>query len=473
MILFRLSTSFQKQIKPNSVAFNLIQIQPHAIKTFASAKDDNVNHKENSSHIEQNSNQQKQHATQFMHKHFNKKLLLVNEQTRQLLKALENEKDKEKKYEVLVKFKEHLLKNPDTRITATHHKAVKQVNAMMQYTTNESQLGQLRITAALLGVGAPQKNGIRILSFDGGGSRGVISVEIVRELVRLTNKPIYELFDYICGVSTGAILAWMLGLKQETLDHTEKTYRDFSSTIFNQNRFVGTGKLMLSHSYYDTETYQSILKNMFGDQLLIDTSANENVPKCCAVSTLVNRHVLKPYVWRNYSIVSGAFDTHWPGTCRSQMWEAIYASSAAPGYFEEFKYGEDIHQDGGILTNNPAGVALNECRLLWPQSPVKCVVSVGTGKYEPFVGPTTTEFLSLKNKLLKIVDSATETNEVHKILYELLPDKSYYRFNPYISEPIFLDENRPEKLDRIVDDAKEYIKKNQYKFNKCAEKLME
>ena len=37
-----------------------------------------------------------------------------------------------------------------------------------------------------------------------------------------------------------------------------------------------------------------------GSQLLIETSAIDDVPKCSAVSTLVNRLPLKPFLWRNY-----------------------------------------------------------------------------------------------------------------------------------------------------------------------------
>ena len=50
---------------------------------------------------------------------------------------------------------------------------------------------------------------------------------------------------------------------------------------------------------------------------------------------------------------------------------------------------------------------MNECRLLWPNDPIQCVVSIGTGRYEPIVGPVGEEFSSLKDKLMKFVDSAT------------------------------------------------------------------
>ena len=41
--------------------------------------------------------------------------------------------------------------------------------------------------------------------------RGVLAIELLRELERLSGQPVYQMFDLICGVSTGALLACLLG----------------------------------------------------------------------------------------------------------------------------------------------------------------------------------------------------------------------------------------------------------------------
>ena len=63
-----------------------------------------------------------------------------------------------------------------------------------------------------------------------------------------------------------------------------------------------------------------------------------------AVSAIVNQGTpLKAYVFRNYNLMPGV-RSHYLGGCQHQLWQALRASSAAPGYFQEFALGPDLHQ---------------------------------------------------------------------------------------------------------------------------------
>ncbi|KAG7257122.1 hypothetical protein CRUP_024746 [Coryphaenoides rupestris] len=207
-----------------------------------------------------------------------------------------------------------------------------------------------------------------------------MALHMLYKLQELTGKPVHEMFDYICGVSTGSILAFMLGVFQIPLDECERMYRKLGSDVFRQNVILGAVKMGWSHAFYDSDVWESILKERMGEGLMVESARGPNCPKVSAVSTLVNRGLpLKAYVFRNYRLRPGT-RSHYLGDCRHKMWQAIRASSAAPGYFQEFLLGKDLHQDGGLLVNNPTALAVHECKCLWPDTPLQCVVSLGTGQ---------------------------------------------------------------------------------------------
>ncbi|XP_071272082.1 calcium-independent phospholipase A2-gamma-like [Salvelinus alpinus] len=391
----------------------------------------------------------------------------VDNRTRSLVKALNRASDVRVYINRVEELSYHLLEFPETRGAAVKEKAIPCLLRLRQ-AEDPSLKAAVREALTLVGYTNPVKGqGIRVLSIDGGGTRGLIALQTLQKLEALTGKPIYQLFDYICGVSTGSILGFMLGVFQIPLNECEVLYRKLGSDVFKQNVIVGTVKMGWSHAFYDSETWENILKEKMGSDLMVETSRNPKCPKMAAVSTIVNRGTpLKAYVFRNYNLQPGV-RSHYLGGCEHKLWQAVRASSAAPGYFQEFALGHDLHQDGGLLINNPTALAIHECKCLWPNTPVQCVVSLGTGRVET-AGKNNTTYTSLKTKLTNVISSATDTEEVHIMLDALLPPDSYFRFNPYMNEDIALDESRGEKLNLLQAEGLRYLDRNQEKLQKAA-----
>ena len=60
--------------------------------------------------------------------------------------------------------------------------------------------------------------------------------------------------------------------------------------------------------------------------------------------------------------------------------EALRASSAAPYFFEEYTLRSRRFQDGAIVANNPAFIAIHEAQRLFPGRSIDVVLSVGAGR---------------------------------------------------------------------------------------------
>uniref|UniRef100_A0A6J0U7A0 Calcium-independent phospholipase A2-gamma isoform X1 n=2 Tax=Pogona vitticeps TaxID=103695 RepID=A0A6J0U7A0_9SAUR len=394
----------------------------------------------------------------------------IDNRTRALAQALRRSSNRRVCINRVEELTYHLLEFPDSRGVAIKEKVIPCLLQLRQ-SNDEALQAAVREALAVIGYTDPVKGwGIRILTIDGGGTRGLVALQILRKLEEITGKPVHHLFDYICGVSTGAILAFMLGLFHIPLDECEELYRKLGTDVFKQNVIVGTVKMGWNHAFYDSEMWEKILKERMGSDVMIETARNARCPKVAAVSTIVSRGTpLKAFVFRNYNHLPGV-KSHYLGSCQYKLWQAIRASSAAPGYFQEYVLGHELHQDGGLLLNNPTALAVHECKCLWPNVPLQCVVSLGTGRYES-IGKANVTYTSLKTKLTNVISSATDTEEVHTMLDALLPPDTYFRFNPLMSEDIALDENRKEKLNQLQTDGIRYLERNEDKLKKAAKIL--
>ncbi|XP_060543050.1 calcium-independent phospholipase A2-gamma-like isoform X2 [Pantherophis guttatus] len=329
----------------------------------------------------------------------------VDNRTRALTQALRRSSTRRVCINRVEELTYHLLEFPDSRGIAIKENVIPCLLKLRQ-TKDEALQAAVREALAVIGYTDPVKGwGIRILSIDGGGTRGLVALQTLRKLEELTGKPIHQLFDYICGVSTGAILGFMLGLFHIPLDECEELYRKLGTDVFKQNVIVGTVKMGWSHAFYDSEIWEKMLKERMGSDVMFETARNPKCPK-----------------------------------------------------------------DGGLLINNPTALAVHECRCLWPNVPLQCVVSLGTGRYENH-GKTNVTYTSLKAKLTNVISSATDTEEVHIMLDALLPPDTYFRFNPLMNEDIPLDENRKEKLNKLRTDGIRYLERNDEKLKKASKIL--
>ncbi|VDN17537.1 unnamed protein product [Gongylonema pulchrum] len=322
-------------------------------------------------------------------------------------------------------------------------------------------------------VGAPRGAGVRILSIDGGGTKGMLGLDMLQALENALHGPkVVEVFDLITGVSTGAIIGTLLAAKRLSVEKCKEVYIAISRELFSQGKFSGMSGLLLSHAYYNTEKWKGLLKNVIGEETLLEICGRWPSPKLSIVSCTVNTPTLQPYIFRTYGHPIKSC-SHYRGGCNHKVWEALQASAAAPGYFQEVPLGALLHQDGGVLTNNPTALAVHEARMLWPNERIQCVVSIGNGraisKVEPAVEKLSTR---LQEKILRIIDSATDTELVDLCMRDVLPKGSYMRFNPYTSYTYALDEIDPKKLRQMGQDAQLYVSKNQAKFEAAAKALL-
>ncbi|XP_055639019.1 calcium-independent phospholipase A2-gamma-like [Toxorhynchites rutilus septentrionalis] len=390
---------------------------------------------------------------------------------------------------VLYELVEKLERSPNEKSFAIQEGAI-ELFKELRHSPDAAIAEHARLGLALIGYVPPLPGqGIRILTIDGGGIRGIIVMELLRKIEKMTNKKIFDLFDMVCGVSTGAILVCALASEKNlTLNESISLYKKISHKMFHRpstlDKLTGASRLVASHAYYDVELWEAFLKKHIGFRRIIDTSKLTHVPKFCCVSTTICDEYIDAHVFRNYTFPLNMHSV-FSGSHTARLWEVVRASSAAPAYFGDFQLNGQLHLDGGILYNNPTTVAIHEAKCLWPDEDIQCIVSFGTGRTQnpPRIRKDGQKLFSenilervelsssWKTKFLRILDSATDTEATHTILSDLLPPGRYFRFNPYLTEFLSMVEVRPDKIAQLEKDTADYFIRNEDKFELVANLL--
>lgn len=310
----------------------------------------------------------------------------------------------------------------------------------------------------------PGQKGLRILSLDGGGTRGVLTIAFLKEIFQRVNalpagsgertakknlEP-FSSFDIICGTSTGGIIAMLLGAQCHSVSESEMMYDDFIDKIFSSRSNL---RVLMEQAAYDATEFEKIIYSMAGNMLLLDTNINDCSRVFC-VSTKVNSNPPQAKIWRNYNYPPGQ-SSRYQGSFRVNTGTAIRATTAAPVYFTPVQWEGGLFVDGALVANNPTAIALQEAKVLYPGIPVELVLSIGTGYYVD----TQSDLKSIGwDKLInQLVASTTDTEDVHSLLVDFLPRDKYYRFNPMLTTNFAIDEKNKSMLSSLKRLAADHV----------------
>ena len=225
----------------------------------------------------------------------------------------------------------------------------------------------------------------RLLALDGGGLRGIISLEVLARIEQLLggDDPEFRLcdwFDYIAGTSTGAIIATALacGHRVSTI---QALYRELGPQIFHPQMMAKRWR-----SRYVAGPLTDRLRTFFGDDLTLGDD------RLRTLLLIVLHRIDTDSVWPLSNNTRALYNNRALDDCNLDvpLWKIIRGSAAAPVYFppEKIRLGrrEGVFEDGGVTPyNNPALMLFQmatapQYQLGWATGHENLLlVSVGTG----------------------------------------------------------------------------------------------
>lgn len=130
--------------------------------------------------------------------------------------------------------------------------------------------------------------GGRLLCMDGGGIRGLILVQMLLEMEKMSHTPIHHMFDWVAGTSTGGILALALG--------AGKTMRQCMCLYLRMKdqAFVGSRP-------YASENLEALLKENLGEYSVMTDIKH---PKIMVTGVMADRKPVDLHLFRNYTCAS-------------------------------------------------------------------------------------------------------------------------------------------------------------------------
>ncbi|MFO0912754.1 MAG: patatin-like phospholipase family protein [Pirellulales bacterium] len=214
----------------------------------------------------------------------------------------------------------------------------------------------------------PKDGKLRILSLDGGGSKGFYTLGVLREIEAALNCPLYKHFDLVYGTSTGAIIATLISLGYE-IEQIHQLYKEHVPKVMHVRKPDQKSRALAE-----------LANKLFEDKMFTDVKTG--------IGVVATRWVTeKPMIFKaDPSQAHGRAASFMPGF-GVKIADAVQASCSAAPFFDHkivtTSMGDHVELvDGGFCANNPTLYAIADAihAIKKPAEDVR-VISVGVGVY--------------------------------------------------------------------------------------------
>jgi patatin-like phospholipase/acyl hydrolase len=182
-----------------------------------------------------------------------------------------------------------------------------------------------------------------ILSLDGGGMRGILTIQLLKKIEEVAGIPCYELFDMVAGTSTGGIIAGLI-VKGKTAFEIDELYETLIKEVFDPRKL---GDRFLNPPKYRKNKYREKLKEIIGDKVTLQDACEST-----DVDLLLTARDISETEEVFFTCFKQKKDGSFYGTYKDVLLRAVMeATMSAPTYF----YPLERFVDGGVTThNNPS-----------------------------------------------------------------------------------------------------------------------
>jgi patatin-like phospholipase len=195
-------------------------------------------------------------------------------------------------------------------------------------------------------LGIPSQNRA-LLSLDGGGIRGIMTIQLLKALEDAAGAPCHQIFDMVAGTSTGAIIAGLIASGRSAAEIDDLYQRLVTKVFVKRDLFANQ---FVNPPAWSKSSYRKLLKELIGNVTL------EGACKAADLDLLITAHDVSEgeETFFSYLRERAAPANRYAGVL---LRGAMEATMSAPTYFRPL----ERFVDGGTTTyNNPALAAVLE-----------------------------------------------------------------------------------------------------------------